>query len=174
MKLKELNQKGFTLIELLIAIPLIAIVVAATTVVIIQVVQSMHTSAHMSALRQVETVGYWVSLDGLQAQNIKANNTTATGSEHFPLNLSWVDSEGNSHNVTYTREGPMNDLYQLQRSENGTNTIVGQFLTANTTCGYNSATGNITLTVEARVAGAPLRPQGQEIRTYEIKPRPLT
>jgi len=174
MKLLNRSQKGFTLIELLIALPIIAIVVAAATGALIQVIQSTSTSAHMVALRQVQTAGYWVSKDGLQAQSI----TTGPG-VGFPLTLNWTDWNDEFHHVVYSLENmPSGTLKQLQRQEsvNGTlvaTTMVGQYIDAascapgNKTLAYNET---LTFTVTAKVPGA-RRPQ-TERRTYEIKPRP--
>ena len=167
MKLLNRSEKGFTLIELLIALPIIAIVVAAATGTLIQVIQSTSTSAHMVALRQVQTAGYWVSKDGLQTQNITGNLTTSSA-----LHLNWIDWEDQSYNITYSLVGPTDGPYQLQRTDDITDTItiVGQYLTNHTICSWNSTMGILILTVEASVPGA--RGQQTEGRTYEIKPRP--
>ncbi len=168
MRIRNRNQRGFTLIEMVIGVAVTGLVVAAASGAVIQVIQSTHTSAHMVALRQVQTAGYWVSKDSLQAQ------TVTTGADAgFPLTLAWIDWEGNSHSITYTLE-PMDDLYKLQRSEGATNTIVGQYLTDNTICepvDHVLAPDEVlTFKVTASVTGA--RGLQTETRTYEIKPRP--
>jgi len=174
MKLLNRSQKGFTLIELLIALPIIAIVVAAATGALIQVIQSTSTSAHMVALRQVQTAGYWVSKDGIQAKSV---TTGAEANSGFPLNLSWTDYDNNTHDVEYS----LQDIY-LQRKEivnsevgNPIITMVGQYIDPDyTSCkpfGHVLAPDEVlTFTVTAKVAGA--RGPQTETRTYEIKPRP--
>jgi prepilin-type N-terminal cleavage/methylation domain len=169
MKSLHKNQKGFTLIEILIATVLTGVVVAAATASIIQLFQSTSTSAHMAAIRQVQTAGYWISKDGLQAQIITATDPNVDPAG-FPLNLKWTDWEGVSHNITYTLE-PTGDLYKLQRSSNvSTNMTAAQHLTGHTACAWNVSAGILTLFVKAEVAGA--RGPQTETRTYEIKPRP--
>ena len=125
----------------------------------------------MSALRQVQTAGYWVSHDGIQSQNITASNSTS----HFPLHLRWTDWEGGSHYVTYDLQDMSGGLKQLQRSHSLNSTadeiiIVGQHLTGETGCSWNETARILNLFVEASVIGA--RGPQVEARTYEIKPRP--
>ena len=63
------GQKGFTLIELLVAIPIAALVMLATGGVILQVIQSGRATAQMTAIRQVQNAGRWISQDGLQSES---------------------------------------------------------------------------------------------------------
>lgn len=160
------NQKGFTLIELLIAVAIVGLMGAGAAGATVQIIQSTDTTAHMLAVRQVQTAGYWVSTDALQAQYV-----TAPGSTGFPLNLQWTDSGSYNHTVTYTLE-PMGGLYKLQRSDGATNMVVGRYLTDDTICSWDGTAKILTFTVTASVTGA----RGQEIetRTYEIEPRPLS
>ena len=165
-KKPKTNQKGFTLIELLIAVAIVGLIAAGAAGATVQIVQSTDTTAHMLAVRQVQTAGYWVSTDALQAQYV-----TAQGPTGFPLNLQWTDSESYNHTVTYTLQ-PMHGLYKLQRSDGATSMTVGQYLTDDTICSWSGSAGVLTFTVEASVTGA----RGPEIetRTYEIEPRPLS
>jgi len=162
-KLKT-NQKGFTLIELLIAVAITGLMAAGAAGATVQVIQSTDTSAHMLAVRQVQTSGYWVSTDGLQAQYV-----TPTGPTGFPLYLQWTDSESNYHNITYTLGETPGELHRL---EVATNMTVGRYLTDDTICSWDGTAKILTFTVTASVTGA----RGQEIetRTYEIEPRPLS
>jgi len=157
MRLTHKNQKGFTLIELLIVVAIFAVVAVAANAVIVQVVQSNRTSNHMVAVRQVQQAGYYVSKDGLQAQNISGNLTTSSS-----LHLNWTDGEGQSYNITYTLE-PMGTLYRLYRNEVP---LPIDYLTENTQCRWNATTTVLTLNITARVG------LETESRTYEIKPRP--
>ena len=169
MKLKKLNrsQKGFTLLELLIAIPIIAIVVAAASGALVQVIQSTQTSAHMTAVRQVQTAGYWVSKDSLQAQNV------ITGAS---LTLNWKDWNDYNYQVVYSLQDMSGGLKWLQRMEevNGTGvatTMVGQFIDPdNTSWVWDDTNRVLTFTVTAKVTGA--RGPQTETRTYEIQVRP--
>jgi prepilin-type N-terminal cleavage/methylation domain-containing protein len=160
------DQKGFTLIEILIAVAIVGLIAAAAGGSIVQVIQSTDTTAHMLAVRQVQTAGYWVSTDGLQAQYV-----TATGPTGFPLKLRWTDSKSHYHNIAYTLE-PMDGLYKLLRSEGATSITVGRYLTDDTICSWSGNARILTLTVEASVTGA--HGPETETRTYEIEPRPLS
>jgi len=70
MKYFKHGQKGFTLIELLVAIPIAALVMLATGGVIVQVIRSGNATSQMTAVRQVQNAGRWISQDGLQAENV--------------------------------------------------------------------------------------------------------
>ena len=165
MKLLNRSQKGFTLIELLIALPIIAIVVAAASGALIQVIQSTATSAHMVALRQVQTAGYWVSKDGLQAQSI----TTGPG-VGFPLTLNWTDpATGNKHGVIYTLANKILWREHYVGSTLNSTTKVAEYISqtsitpAQTECVPNVSA--LTFTVTATVG------EQSETRVYQVNPR---
>ena len=171
MKMLHKNQKGLTLVELLVAIAIFSVVAGATNAVIIQMVQSSRTSAHMVAIRQAQSAAYRVNCDVLQAQNVSASNGG------FPLVLNWTTWDGGkAHQVTYRLVNPSGDLYELQREDetsNGTlTTIVGQYIyrgsepPRQTNCSWSAADKVLTLNITTMV--------GQEVeeRTYKIKPRP--
>ena len=165
MRLIHKNQKGFTLIELLIVVAIFAVVAVAANAVIVQVVQSNRTSNHMVALRQVQQAGYYVSKDGLQAQNISGSLTTSSS-----LHLNWTDCDGGNHTVVYNLVNPSGGLYQLGRNETvnqtKTTTVVAQYICNGTTqCSWSATAKVLTFNVTARVG------LETESRTYEIKPR---
>jgi hypothetical protein len=130
----------------------------------VQVIQSTDTSAHMLAVRQVQTAGYWVSTDALQAQYV-----TAPGSEGSLLNLQWTDSESNPYDITYTLNVTSGELHRM---EGATSITVGRYLTDDTICSWDGTAKILTFAVTASVTGA--RGQEVETRTYEIEPRPLS
>jgi len=174
MRLIHKNQKGFTLIEVLIAVAIFAVVAVAANAVIVQIVQSNRTSSHMVALRQVQTAGYRVNLDGLQAQSISVSNVSGSGG--FPLTLNWTTWEGGEfYTVVYNLINPSGGLYQLQRQETAgtdtTTTIVGQYIylgtepPRSTECSWNATEKVLALNITAMVG------LETESRTYEIKPR---
>ena len=152
-------------------LPIIGIIVAAASGATIQIIQSNATSAHMTALRQVQTAGYWVSRDSLQAQSV------VTGaSSGFPLTLSWGSG---AHEVEYSLKNMASgDLKYLERNEivngdagNPIITMTGQYIdSSQTSCELDDVNYVLTFTVTASVAGA--RGLQTETRTYEIQPRP--
>jgi prepilin-type N-terminal cleavage/methylation domain-containing protein len=173
------GQRGFTLIELIVAIPISAIVVAAATAGLMQLLDSKDASAHMLTMRQVQTAGYWMSTDGLQAETVNLTPGDAvTGG--FPLTLVWTNpSDDTRHTVRYTVTGAAGNL-ALQRQATITDianpgtpivstTTVARNLTQ-ATCGQTTQDGQTLLifTVTAQVD------QETESRIYEIKPRSLS
>lgn len=172
--------------EVLLILPIMALVVATASALIIQVVKTSNTGAHMVAFRQVQTAGYWVSHDALQAQKVPDNNPATlpidvddpmTPDIEEILTLEWTDwDDGDVHEVVYSLiPMPSGDLKQLQRQEkvNDTataTTIVGRNIDdTETSCDWTSAQKDafsfkVTVTVGSQA----------ETRTYEIQPRPLS
>ena len=168
MKLTRTNQKGFTLIEIVIALGIFGLVIAAATGTIAQVFQSARSSDHMNALRQVQSAGYWVSKDGIQAQTI-----TTQGYLLYVARTDYDDSE--LHEIVYSlQDMPSGGLKQLQREEwlNGTPTyeiVVSRYIDPDqTSCSWNASAKALTFTVTATMN------QQTETRTYEVQPRPST
>lgn len=170
------GQRGLTLLEMLVVLPIAALLGLAATGVITQIIQSSHNSERMAALRQVQSAGYWLSQDCIQAQEI-----SLCAHPGFPLTISWTDWEDNQvHQVEYSLQ-PLGSsgLCYLQRSEtidgqsgDATVTVVAQDLDPSGT--YCSPAGRqleagelLVLTLTARVG------QKMETRTYEIRPRAL-
>ena len=169
MKLIRSKQKGFTLIEIVIALGIFGLVIAAATGTIAQVIQSSRSSEHMTALRQVQSAGYWVSNDGIQAE------TLDTGVYFlYTSRIDWDDSD--LHEIVYSlQDMPSGALKQLQREEslNGVptyTTIISRYIDPDqTSCSWNaSATAALTFTVTATMN------QHTETRTYQVQPRPAT
>jgi type II secretory pathway pseudopilin PulG len=168
MKLIKTNQKGFTLIGTVIALGIFGLVIAAASGTIAQIIQSSRSSEHMTALRQVQTAGYWVSRDSIQAQNL-----TTQGYFLYVGRTDWDD--GDLHEVVYSlQDMPSGALKQLQREEslNGmptATTIVGRYIDpAQTSCVWDPNANALTFTVTATMN------EQTETRAYEVQPRPLT
>jgi len=169
------GQKGFTLIELMIAIAISGLIAGSVTMTIFQIVDSSgRTSNHMTAVRQVQSAGYWVSRDAQMAQ--QAPVIVEDSGELESITLNWTDWDGNVYQVAYTLEdmsgGGLKELQRVQ-DENGVTetTTVAEFIDpdpANTSCVYTS--GKLTFTVTVQV-GAGSAAQ-IETRTYEVIPRP--
>jgi hypothetical protein len=162
MKFVQKDQRGVTLIDLLLALPIAALVVAAATGATFQVLNSTHASNYMLAYRQVQTAGYWVSHDGIQAQNV-----SVPAYPGFPFTLGWTDwDDGEVHEVEYSLVAA-----ELQRREtiNGGGTITTvegeDFDSSQTSCEWDGSV--LTFRVTATVG------QQTATRTYGIKPRPL-
>jgi prepilin-type N-terminal cleavage/methylation domain-containing protein len=175
MKLVQGNQRGFTLVEVMVGVLIMALVGLAATAAIIQVVNAGRNSTHMSALRQVQTAGYWVSRDGLQAQVVDVDDNPETEGTEI-LILQWTDwDDKDLHQIQYSlQDMPSGGLKKLWRYETITpemgaptsqTTMVAQYIDASaTSCQWDGSqiTFEVTATLE----------QQTESRTYEIKPRP--
>lgn len=163
------NQKGATLVELLIVIAISGIISSAASMTIFQVFNgSARSSNHMTAIKQVQNAGYWVSHDAQMAQS-----TNATGATGFPLTLTWTDWSGNEHQAVYSLVNMSGGLKRLERtySIGGTSqgTIsVAQHIDPVTSC--NVTDDVLIFTVTATVGGG--SQQGSETKVYRIIPRP--
>lgn len=172
------NQRGFTLIELLVAVAITGIIIGGITMSIFQVFAvNARTSSHMTAVRQVQNAGYWISHDAQMAQQepVIGDDPATTEVTEF-LTLTWTEWEsGDTHEIIYSLEDmpTSGELKKLRRSHsvNGTTEagIVAEYIEpAMTNCGF-TAGGELILTVTASVGG--WQP-ASETRTYEVVPRP--
>ena len=166
------NQKGFTLIELMIAMAISGIITGSVTMTIFQVVDSSsRTSNHMTAVRQVQSAGYWVSHDALMAQDLVLADESVDDPDgsRFPFTLTWSDWTNNEvYTVVYSIVG--DELQRAHSVNSGAATmgVIAEFIDPeNTSCQYTG--GTLTFAVTATV-GAGSAAQ-TETRTYEIVPR---
>jgi len=178
-KLKSLvrEQRGFTLIELLIAVAITGLVTGSIATTIYQVVTgNAQSSNHITAVRQVQNAGYWITRDGQQAQELSVIDDPATLGVTEWLTLVWDDwTEGELNEVIYTIDG--NDLLRhivivnvaTGNTISDTESIVARFVDAgNTSVTWNGEV--LTLTVTATVSDFPR--VVSETREYQIIPRP--
>jgi len=156
----------------MIAIAITGIITGGITMTIFQVFSgNARSSNHMTAVRQVQNAGYWISHDTQMAHNVVPD----PGDTGFPLTLTWSDwDSGDVHQVIYTLYTLLVDN-KLQR-EHYTNlnldatTIVAEYIDPDeTSCVWDDGTGTLTLTVTATVGG--WQP-ASETRVYEVIPRP--
>jgi len=180
MKMKKLkkDQRGFTLIELLIAILLTGLITGGITMTIFQVFNlNTRTSNHMTAVRQVQNAGFWVSPDVQMAKNV-----TTGGSPGVLLTLTWTaPGTGDEHEVIYTLEDMSGGFQILWRAHKKNSVLesttkVAEYIDpAETSCDCNCADCDcesesddlvLTFKVTANVGGQ------SETREYEVKPRP--
>lgn len=177
------NQMGFSLAELMMALAIGSIVAGGVTMSVFQVFGGhIRTSNHMTAVRQVQDAGYWVSHDAQMAQNV------AMGAPSGSLfTLAWVGWEYPSgsnigidtYEVWYTYEEASDEIRRDQRITTNiynaqgepvssppptqSQSIIARYIT---NVEPPSLSGNkLTVTITASLGEA------EEERTYEIRPR---
>ena len=165
------NERGLTLVELLIALALGGLLAAGITVGIFQIVTiPSGTSAHMTAVKQVESAVHWIRQDTWRAQGIiDIDKDEDSG---FPLTLTWVEWEGDSavHVVSYsiTEDG---NLIRTLSVDGGdpVPAIVARHIEDNGEMTRIRQTGTgLELTITATVPGFRV---GTETRVVEISRR---
>ena len=168
------GQRGFTLIELIVGLSIAVLVSGAAGIAIFQLMKGSEVNnTHMTAVRQVQNAGYWVSHDTRMAQDITAANLTPPSF----LVFNWTEGDTlDEYEIIYTLEDiPGSTLKKLHRNQsvNGTaniTTFIAQHIdpdAARTNCLYGGS--KLTLTITA-TAGAGTSEQS-ETRKYEFVQR---
>jgi prepilin-type N-terminal cleavage/methylation domain-containing protein len=110
------GEKGFTLIEVLVVVFIMALIAGGATMTIAQVLGiTKNSNDRTTAIRQVQSAGYWISRDSLMAQSVITDDDPGTLELEF-ITLSWT-AWGNSdvHKVVYTFEDMPTGLKKLKR-----------------------------------------------------------
>ncbi len=168
------SERGFTLIELIVATAIVALIANAAGMGIFQVITGTERSNnHMTAVRQVQNAGYWISQDTLIAQSIVTDDDPETSELEF-ITLKWTNWEnGDVHKIVYTLEDMPGGLKKLKRQYliyDAGGVEIGNMMTFVAECIVGSASfseqdGVWKLSIEAR-SGAET-----ETREYEVNPR---
>ena len=167
------NQRGFGIVELMLVLGISGIVAGAATATIFQIFDgSARSSNHMTAIKQVQNAGQWVSCDTQMAQDVYTENLT---NPEDILELTWADWADNSeHEVVYSLQSmPAGGLKRLQRSyadgtDEGTIFVARNIDPTTTSC--NLTEGELIFTVTAVVGSG--SQEARETRVYKIVPRP--
>lgn len=163
------NEKGMTLIELLIAMAVTGIILGSITVTLQQVF-AMHSRSlnHMTAVRQVQSAGYWVSQDALMAQSVNATMPSPA-----ILRLTWTEWDGVVNDIIYS----IDNNNRLKRTNGASESIIASHIDpAQTSCNFidtdnNTIKDKVIFTVKATVGSGSTA--GTETRVYEIAPRSI-
>ncbi|MBA7536690.1 hypothetical protein ES705_28954 [subsurface metagenome] len=175
------NQLGFTLIEIMLVIAITGIITGGFTMTIFQVIDgNIRTSNHMTAVRQVQSAGYWVSHDAQMAQKVDA-----TGASGF-LTLTWVGWEYKCvdntcidvYEVCYTYDGASGKIQRHQKittnKYDAEGHLVGTTKPENLSCVAQYIAHTPTVTMDGNELTVVITAsvgEAEEERTYEITPR---
>lgn len=168
MKKLKRGQLGVTLVELVIVVALAGLVGAAITATAFQVFTfSTRLSNQMTAIRQVQQAGFWVSPDVMMYDTSEPSNIDYSGQGGKFLVLRWTDGNDSEHEVTYviTAGNKLQRTHKIIPDVGEPTTevsIVAEYISSASFAPYGSAYDfNVTATVGEQ----------SETRVYEVKPR---
>jgi len=171
------GQAGFMFIEVMVAMSIIALVAAATTMSIFQMASTTDRSnGYMTAVRQVQNAGYWISQDAQMAESVSTDNLTPPNI----LVLKWTDwgydTDSVYHSVTYSLENVSDGIGELKRTHQDSEGANEQMLVAQDIYYDPSDPDNATqASCEGRVLTVKLVAMSggtEEVREYKVYTRP--
>ena len=171
------GERGFSYVDLLVAVAIMALISWAAAAATFQVFKGTeHNSNHLTAVRQVQNAGYWITHDAQMAQTVIADNLTPPDF----LILSWrEEGSGDTYQITYTLENmPGSNMKKLMRNQRirgkgTTTTFVARYIEPEgqkTKCEFDPVSGTLTLTITATVGTGSAAES--ETRIYKVTPRP--
>ncbi|MDO8567956.1 MAG: prepilin-type N-terminal cleavage/methylation domain-containing protein [Dehalococcoidales bacterium] len=171
------RENGFTLLELSVVLALSATIALTTTIFSFHAFNTTaRTASHLTAVANVDNAGYWVSRDGVMADDVITSNLTAPAI----LILKWTDWGYGTDNIyysaTYSIENLSGGIGQLKRELQSSNGIE-QHLNLASNIYYDPADAANSTTVAHVGSVINLRVASRfgnasETRNYQIHPRP--
>jgi len=173
------SEKGFTLIEVIIALSIMVIAGSAAGAAVFQVFgNTERNNNYITAVRQVQNAGHWISRDAQMAMTVTTDNLTLP----MFLSMTWREDATTEdpiyHSANYTIENLSNNIGTLIRNHStseGVNdqTLIAQHIYYNPADSDNTTQANTQdrlLTVQLTA----LFEESLETREYRIKRRPNT
>ena len=110
------GERGFTLVELLVAMVIMVTISGAAGAATFQTLKgAARGNGYMSAVRQVENAGHWISRDALMAETVRTDNLT------WPdfIVINWVErdyvNDDIYHSATYYFQDMSSEIGKLMR-----------------------------------------------------------
>ncbi len=171
------GEKGFTFVELIIALAITVLISGASTMALSQIFGGTdRNNNRLTAARQVENAGFWISRDAQRAQSVSTDNLTPP--DLLLLNWTEWDDDGNPtyHSARYSFDNITASIGKLKRyywSSDGANqqTLVGLNLYYNPGDSENSSMASYQSSV-ITVRLTSIVDKARETREYRIKRRP--
>ena len=171
------GERGYTLIELAVALSVIVLISGAASIAIFQIMKGTSVNnTHMTAVRQVQNAGYWLSRDARMAQSVETDNLTPPNFIVFNWREWDEDDEEIFHTSTYFFEDLTDGVGKLKRTHWSSAGLNNQTLIADhiyydpddtkATSQFSYQTPVLTMQLTSRVENA------VETREYRITHRP--
>lgn len=169
------KQHGFTLIELAMAMGVAAIIMAAVTITVTQLFNmNNRNTIHMSAVRNVQTAGYWVSHDAQMAPKDGGASPAWISATATSLFLVWRDSYNyDSDNHTSTISWNSGDKTITRVYDGGPPSVIARNISSAAFSLVKDAKNNVSKVLFVVTASVSSRGvTSSETRSYEVSPRP--
>jgi len=112
------GEKGYSIVEIMIAVSISAMLAIGAGMTTAQILRSAEQNSDWNtALRQAQSVGYWVSQDALTVSTIDIGDDAETAELEF-ISLFWKDWEnGYTYDIRYLWFDSADSLQILKRNQ---------------------------------------------------------
>jgi type II secretory pathway component PulJ len=168
------SQKGFTLIDLTIGVAITGLISLGATTSIVQVVEgNIDNRSHITAIEQVQNVGYWISRDATMAQEAVLGFDSG-----LPLTLSWHEYDGDEREVIYTIAGDSLERQEYLNKDTNPDPVATTVITQNVDLSGTSFTKStsengktrLTLEITAKAVGTSAGDSQTEVFQVVLRP----
>lgn len=113
-----MNERGYSAIEILVATTVTAVLAIGVGMGSAQIIEGTQRSRDWTtAMRQAQSLGYWISRDALMVNAIDVGDDVSTPETEF-ITLFWRDWEtGDTHDIRYLWFDSEGSLQGLRRSQ---------------------------------------------------------